>query len=111
MYRGSGHRLAQWEGVYSWSAIHHRLSNAISDCEVPRSPRRPRDDTVLSAKQIPLHRSATMSIDPAFASWSARKPCSRAQSAARSQLHPILPLLLRRIPAIDRQWPSKSYPG
>ena len=36
MYRGSGHRLAQWEGVYSWSAIHPRLSNAISDCEVPR---------------------------------------------------------------------------
>ena len=35
-YRGSGHRLAQWEGVYSWSAIHHRLSNAISDWEVPR---------------------------------------------------------------------------
>ena len=36
MYRGSGHRLALWKGVYSWSAIHHRLSNAISDCEVPR---------------------------------------------------------------------------
>jgi hypothetical protein len=35
-YRGGGHRLVQWEGVYSWSAIHHRLSNAISDCEVPR---------------------------------------------------------------------------
>ena len=37
MYRGSGQRLAQWEGVYSRSAIHHRLSNAISDCEVGRS--------------------------------------------------------------------------
>ena len=37
MYRGGGHRLAQWEGVYSWSAIQHRLSNAISDCEVVRS--------------------------------------------------------------------------
>jgi hypothetical protein len=35
-HRGSGHRLAQREGVYSWSAIHYRLSNAISDCEVPR---------------------------------------------------------------------------
>ena len=34
--RESGHRLAPWERVYSWSAIHHRLSNAISDCEVPR---------------------------------------------------------------------------
>ena len=51
MYRGSGHRLAQWEGVYSWSAIHHRLSNAISDVSLSGS-RRTRDDTVLSAKQI-----------------------------------------------------------
>ena len=34
--RESGHRLAQWEGGYSWSAIHRRLSNAISNWEVPR---------------------------------------------------------------------------
>ena len=36
VHRGSGHRLAQREGVYSRSAIHPRLSTAISDCEVPR---------------------------------------------------------------------------
>ena len=35
-HRGSGHGLAQWEGRYSWSTIRGRLSNAISNWEVPR---------------------------------------------------------------------------
>ena len=33
---GSGHRLAQWEGLYSWSTLRGRLSNAIFNREVPR---------------------------------------------------------------------------
>ena len=36
-HRGSGHRLAQWEGRYFWSTIPGRLSNTISNWEVGRS--------------------------------------------------------------------------
>jgi hypothetical protein len=35
-HRGNGHGLAQWEGRYFWSTIRARLSNAISNWEVPR---------------------------------------------------------------------------
>jgi hypothetical protein len=37
-HRGSGHRLAQWEGCYSWSTIRGRLSNAIFNWEVSAPP-------------------------------------------------------------------------
>ena len=38
-HRGSGHRLAQWEGCSSWSTIRGRLGNAIFNWEVGAPPR------------------------------------------------------------------------
>ena len=57
--RESGHRLAPWEGVYSWSAIHHRLSNAISDCEVPRRLTRLGMTPLLSANRFVRIKTVT----------------------------------------------------